>query len=352
MESLRSALFTLQRSINRLLPFATPGTPLWQNVIHSVALLGAAYYFFEYRPQQERQRRRHTLRPNRTNEEPFEADGTDGEQQHDDARGEAAAGTEAPTLHPPTEEPNLDVQPPPHLLPPDADEHDDDFAPGPANPAPVDAHQQPPINPGAAAAASARNVGAKKAKSLARRDQRRAYHEFQRSQGEAQRQREEEEARDYEELRAEEREERKEAIRKVEEKERREREERKRKELEGREKEVGRVKDALAKVREALNEEGLVDLEEVAEGVGKRGSDGGGGGEWVEKLMRAEGMVGVKGAFVTMVTGQGWAVRVMREDVEEMYRRAEGWPVGGEGRVGLQDLGVILEEVLMGKAAA
>jgi len=43
---------------------------------------------------------------------------------------------------------------------------------------------------------------------------------------------------------------------------------------------------------------------------------------------------------------------VTREDVEEMYRRAEGWPVGEEGKVGLQDLGVILEEVVMGKAAA
>lgn len=327
--------FTLLRNgLNRLLPFATPGTPILQDLLHLAALCTVLYYA----PQIQ------TYVQGRLNLET--------ESQAEDQ----AADPQQTVENDQTRDINADEQPTagnwaqPHAS--DEDEEDDenenetendDFnpipnaediaegQPGPANPR--------PINP--------RTVGAKKAKSLARRDQRRAYHEFMRSQGEAQRARDAEEAKEREEFAAEERARRVAAEAELEVRRAKEREERRVRENRVRELEMGRRERAVGAVREEVRRTGMCDLEGVARGVG--GVDR----EWVEGLVRASGMLNEgAGDARVVITEAGWVVKVTREDLDEVYRIAlESAQAGDEqGRVSTGQLGGLLEGVLNRRA--
>ncbi|KAK0777297.1 hypothetical protein LTR75_015983 [Friedmanniomyces endolithicus] len=307
--------------INRLLPFATPGTPLVQDLIHLVAICAALYFapqiqhWYQERSAQRRipvddQPQVNAPPEPQANENGIEPGEIAQDDNHIDLDDQPARPNHHDDFH--DEERHAELQP-------DAPIH-----PGPANP--------PELPP-------ARNVGAKKAKALAKKDQRRAYHEFQRSQGEAQRARDAEGAAERESELASERERRrgKEAV--LEERKAREREVKRESERRAREEEIRKREAVVRIVRESLEEGRVCDLMGVARRVGE---------DVDVEFVVAGGIVGRKGGVVTMVTGMGWVVRVTEEDMKAVYRRAiEEEVADSEGRVGFDVLGRLLQDVLV-----
>jgi hypothetical protein len=152
--------------VNRLLPFATPGTPLLQDLIH----LGAICTLLYYAPQIQHwaQERQHAT--GESDGLPIDdtanlADANPAPHDQEPARDDDEMNQRAAVDD--FENVEFGDQGGPH-----DDANIQEGEPGPAGPANTPAH---------------RNLGAKKAKSLARKDQRRAYNEFMRSQGDAQR---------------------------------------------------------------------------------------------------------------------------------------------------------------------
>lgn len=320
--------------LNRLLPFATPGTPLAQDLVHLAALCGLLYYgpqiqeWYQQRQNQTEEQEQDDSGPNETPDRVNTARPTDPEPPHVNRPGEHA---------PP--EPQLGAAHPP--APPQVE--DDEGEDGP--PGPVEGQPGPANQPNIPAH---RNVGAKKAKSLARRDQRRAYHEFQRAQGDAQRAREAEGAAEREAAQAAEKARRREAERKVEERKAREREGRREQERRAREEEMRRREGAVRLVRAQLEESGRSDLFKVAKMVGGEVDE-----EWVEWILSASGMLGTKGEVLTMVTGMGWCVSVGRQEMERAYALALEKDASDEdGVVSHKVLGAAIESVLKEGAAA
>lgn len=283
--------------LNRLLPFATPGTPVLQDVLHLAAICTLLYFApqiqerLQTTPYQPRNDGEHGHRAEDLQEAPAEPQ--ERRQPNDahlanDATGEGAA-------HPAVDAHfGQDDDVPARA----ANDHIEEGRPGPA---------QAPIIP------DQRNVGAKKAKALARRDQRRAYNEFQRSQGDAQRARDAEGAEERERAQAAERERRSAAEAALEAKKAKEREGRRAKEEAERLDEQRRREQAVELVRERLETDRMCDLFRVAREVGVDDED------WVERIVRSSGMLGRRGDVLTMITGMGWAVRVSAADMQRMY---------------------------------
>lgn len=287
---------------NRLLPFATPGTPVLQDIIHLAAICALLYYGPVI---QDRLQAR---------EEPATAD-TAGE-----AAEERVEGRDQPQEQPAepvgTKQRADDGDDIGDAAPPDQDElpdgANDDIAEGQAGPA------RAPLIP------DQRNVGAKKAKALARRDQRRAYHEFQRSRGEAQRARDAEGADEREKAQAAERERRRAAEAALEAKKAKEREERRAKEDAERALEQRRREQAVELVRSRLESDRRCDLFRVAREVGVDDE------EWVERVINASGMIGRRKDEMTMITDVGWAVRVTAGEMQRVYERLLDEETGSE----------------------
>ncbi|KAK8190503.1 hypothetical protein HDK77DRAFT_473904 [Phyllosticta capitalensis] len=340
-------LRAIQAVLNRLLPFTTPGTPLLQDLVHTACLVIFLYFapqIFEARGARHAERYIATgagglddhdnavADPDALQDDFLEAEDA-ADVEAEDAAAEAAVGAQ----HNPF---NAGVE--------DGDDDDDDHV------APQDQHAQAgPANANgnaaaaAAAARASRQVGAKKARSIARRDQRRAYHEFMRAQGEAQRARDAEGAEEREAEAFEEKRRRAVAEAQLEEKARREREERRERERRAREDELRVQREAVRVVREGLRERGAVRLEDVVERVGKRGEVG---REWVERLLKAEGVVGrgrSEDVFLDMLTASGWVVRVGRAEMVAAWKRAAK---SGAVKITYTDLGEALEEVVLGGA--
>lgn len=325
----------IQRGLNILLPFATPGTPLYQDLLHLAALCTALYYAPQIQAyiQEQRQSQTHNQAENQA-------------EQH------------IPNIEPEAPEPRQQqAAPPPRPFIEDAEEDEqeqpdapfNDFA-GPAGPQQDDDDGEPgPINPRPQAppgSGNNRTVGAKKAKSLQRRDQRRAYHEFMRSQGEAQRARDAEGAEEREAQLAAERARRAAKEAEVEAKRAKEREEKRLKEEKAREEESQRRERAVRLVREELDSRRVVDLEAVAGHIG-----GSVGREWVEGLIRASGLLlESQGQYRTMITANGWVVRVEREDMDVLYSEAVA-DADEDGAIAYAKLGERLERIL-GKGIA
>ncbi|KAK0279744.1 hypothetical protein LTR91_005496 [Friedmanniomyces endolithicus] len=311
--------------VNRLLPFATPGTPLLQDLVH-LATLCAALYFAPQIQHWYQQRQIQGQLPveeqplvNAPPEPPANENGVEpGENAPDDTDIDLDDRPVDPNDHNDFHDDEHNAEPQP----------DAPVRPGPAN--------LPDLPP-------ARNVGAKKAKALAKKDQRRAYHEFQRSQGEAQRARDAEGAAERDSELASERERRRGKEAALEERKAREREVKREVERRAREEEIRKREAVVRIVRESLEEGRVCDLMGVARRVGADVDV-----EWVEKIVVAGGIVGRKGGVVTMVTGMGWVVRVTEEDMEAVYRRAVEEEVADEeGRIGFDLLGRLLQDVLV-----
>ncbi|KAK3069754.1 hypothetical protein LTR53_011649 [Teratosphaeriaceae sp. CCFEE 6253] len=315
--------------LNRLLPFATPGTPIIQDVLHLAAICGALYFA----PQiQEWSQHRHTpaTEPTPLEQPPREEQSLPQNEAPEgvdtDHNADAQPLAEAPADHhnPNGDHIHRDGEGLNHDFDPNGDEQPD------AGPARI-----PDLPP-------ARNVGAKKAKALAKKDQRRAYHEFQRSQGEAQRAKDAEGATEREAEVAAERERRRAAETKVREREAREREAKREAERKAREEEVRRRALVVELVKQGLEERGRVDLMGVARHVGRDVDQ-----EWVEGIVTASGVLGRKGDALTMITGMGWVVRVSESDMVEVYRRAiEEDAADSDGGIGHDALGTLLQQVI------
>lgn len=325
--------------LNRLLPFATPGTPLIQDLLH-LGVICAALYFA---PQiQEWVNRSGTAAPgsgqvDRPHAHESEVTG--------ELNGEAAVPQGEPEangfLHDGEEDNDDDVDDEAEMAEgPDHQHHrqgDNDFL-NDAQPGP--AHDMDIPNE--------RNVGAKKAKSLAKKDQRRAYNEFMRSQGEAQRAKDAEGAAEREAVLAAEKQRRLAAEAALETKKAKEREQKREAERREREEEFRRRDTAVSLVRDALEERQMCDLFKVAEQVGGDVDD-----EWVERVLNASGLLGTKGNVLTMITSTGWAIRVSGTDVNRLYGQAVHSELGdSDGFVSFEKLAEALQSQLeqQGKA--
>ncbi|KAF8417129.1 hypothetical protein EV426DRAFT_721408 [Tirmania nivea] len=214
--------------------------------------------------------------------------------------------------------------------------------------------QQQPPPPPLRRVPKTKTVGAKKAASLARRDQRRAYSEFQRSRALAAA----EEARLAEEARAEEAftERQRRAVAEEEIAARREKERMARLE---REKEIERaVKEDLGRLRclaiASSGEKKVWKIEELAGEIGRSG-------KWVLEGLEREGLLGVRecvseGAAggegegaggkeweMRMVTGKGYYVVIREREARALFERLD--ESGGKG-MSWAEMGRRLEEVL------
>lgn len=319
--------------LNKLLPFATPGTPLLQDLVH----LGAICTILYYAPQIQTWA-----------------------QQRQDAHQQATQGL-VDDAGQPARDPNVpdDSGERPrdaHMVDNQAnerlpaevadDQEDDDLEDANAN---IQEGEAGPANPPNVPNTPAhRNVGAKKAKSLARKDQRRAYNEFMRSQGDAQRAQEAEGAAEREAALAVEKERRRAAAAAFEAKKAKEREQKREVERKKREEEIRARELAEALVRDALDADGMCDLFKVARQVGGDVDE-----EWVERVLRASDVVGMKDGVLTMITSVGWAVRVNQQDVRQLYENAAVQDVSDEsGAISYDQLGGMFETILKERTVA
>lgn len=310
--------------LNRLLPFATPGTPLLQDVVHLAVLAGLLYFA----PQIQQRLQRNSGPDDRLqNEEPepvaLDPAGNvpirDQPQPETENIGRNLDGIDGVQDEPPADE----------AIQPEEERIDE--------PGPADATRLPD-------GARQRNIGAKKAKSLARKDQRRAYHEFMRSQGAAQRERDAEGAAEREAALAAEQERRKAKEREVELRKANEREAKRIRDEAEREAMSKRVELVLDVVREELEVRSRCNLFWVAQMAGEEVDV-----EWVEKILKTSGMIGRKGDTMTMITEMGWAVRVTAADMAELYHAALSQDLGNErGQIENEQLGKLLEELMAG----
>ena len=318
--------------LNFLLPFTKPGTPILQDLVHTAILCGTLYYGPQiaewYNAQQTPQVEQPGQGQNGTAHE-AEDPGTAHHQIP------AAEGAEPPAAHnhnafqPQIED--EDEAPLPQPGPADAPAEPapfapaEDFAPGPANERP----RATPAN---------RAVGAKKAKSLARKDQRRAYHEFHRQEAEMRRLQEAEGKEERDAALAAEKARRAAAEAEIVERERKERERvREEREREAAE-EAERRERVVRSVREGVETRGALDLGALAWEEGKDTL-------WVERVVRASGVLKAlegEGAKV-VVTRAGWVVRVDRELLGQACREAEEFGEGSEGHIGFGEFGVMWE---------
>ncbi|KAF2104207.1 hypothetical protein NA57DRAFT_70424 [Rhizodiscina lignyota] len=361
-----SSITSFHRLINSLLPFTTPGTPLYQDVIHTIVLC-AFLYFLPYIAE-----RRAGARAGQTAE--------DGNDQHADAqtlgevlRQELAIEDE---LQPPDDEP----APPPIEALLENGIHEDH---APAFDAPQPAFQNQQHQP--APRANRENIGAKKARSITRRNQRRQYHGWIREQAEARRAQEAVGAEEREAALQAEKERRLEVEKKLDEKRMKERSLVKAEREVREQREAKRRVDCERFVKDRLKEEGCVEIVEVVEEVWQdEDSDSGGlwskgkgkanaeeersweeKAIWVERLLRAiPGLLGKKNVVkengteavvMTMLTTGGWIVKIDEDVMRDAYAAAaqmarDKVKAGYDGKVTMMELGHVLEDILMARA--
>lgn len=332
--------------LNLLLPFTNASTPLYQDLVHTAILCGTLYFA----PQIAEWYNAQQTTNNTTPHDPL---GTSEDAQLD---------TDQATANLPLEERLLLQDDSEEALP----------NPPPLAPTPPPTHHQPHIAaenlpPAAAAAAfegndnnddagpahlpratpANRTVGAKKAKSLARKDQRRAYHEFHRQEAELRRLQDAEGAEEREAVLAAERERRARREEEIREREREERERVKREREDEAEEERGRRERVVSSAGEAVRMRGAVDL--VVE-AWKEGKDR----VWAERVVRASGVLGElqrEGGHV-MVTEGGWLVRLDKDFMTKVYEDAENHGDKNSGKVSFVEFGTLLEKAVLARAEA
>ncbi|KAF2843583.1 hypothetical protein M501DRAFT_926540 [Patellaria atrata CBS 101060] len=314
------------RILNTLLPFTDPDTPLSQDIVHTLAiciLLYFAPHILDQRVQNHQRQHQEQL-----------------ERQVDNIQPDTGDIARAGAI-------DLDADVPLENADPQLEE-DQLEAPGfQGNALPdqgVQDHAAPDINPRAT-----RVVGAKKAKSLARRDQRRAYHEFQRAQGERQRAADAEGAEEREAALLEEKRRRALIEMEIEEKQRVEREAKKEKERKEKQEELTAQRECLRLVRDRLEKAGSVDLTSVAKSLRRPV-------EWAEGLVRAGGILEKSkksgNIVIAMLTGESWVVLIDQDMMDEVYRNALNPRPNDDGKVTMEQLGRIIEDKVRGRALA
>jgi hypothetical protein len=337
---------SLIRAFNTLLPFTDPSTPLWRDIFHTLILCTVLYIA----PGLHLERFldgtwRRTADASDTPVPTVGSDtiapppGSGDDQIHDEEQEPVVRGE--PVEVPDDRPVERDAVPFPaavnfEIPQQDQDQDQDDEEAGPVNGQP--ARRRDPN----------REVGAKKARSLARRNQQRAYNEFLREQGEAERA---EWARDAEkrdeELRAE-KGRRMVVEAQIQERERKARVEKKERDERERKEELDAVRSAANLISDALKESGAIRIQEVAKSAKRDGP-------WVEQLAKKEGVLGMKTVKgkkqVTMLTGHGWIVRVDQDAMTEAYQRAAKWKGKDDGKISWEQLGRIVQETLRDRSA-
>jgi hypothetical protein len=340
------ALLTLPVSLlNFLLPFTKPGTPIVQDLVHTAVLCGTLYFAPQIAEWYHARQHEDTPSGTADNEDTHQP-GTIPEPEEDNTPAREQIPLDERLVLQPSDDEDDPIPPPLAPTPPfnhqTAQEPPlpqpiDDFAPGPANPRP-DQPRNTPAN---------RIVGAKKAKSLARKDQRRAYHEFHRQEAELRRLREQEGAEEREAEFAAERDRRARIEADIAAKEREERQRRKEEERREAEEETERRERVVSRVRREVIQRGCVDLLDEARREGKDKM-------WVMRLVKASGLlaqVSTEGSR-TLITGDGWLVRVDEQIMAQAYKEAEAFGARNGGKVGFEDLGGFMERAVRARAKA
>ncbi|KAF2749407.1 hypothetical protein M011DRAFT_456884 [Sporormia fimetaria CBS 119925] len=336
----------LRSLLNLLLPFTNPATPLIQDLLHTAALCSLLYYapqISEYIRNAENR-----FVELKTREEARERDSNRVPNPNESAQAEEQPPN-APLEPGPENNDHTILQPQPRApTPPPGDQ--EDWPPQPAPPQ----QQQPPFDANEEAGPAAprpaapptRTVGAKKARSLARRDQRRAYHEFIRQQAEQRRQEEAEGREEREAALAAEKARRAEAERAIEERNREERQSKKEQERRELEEEWERRDRAIAKVRTLLEEAGAVNLEDIAWAEQKDWL-------WIARLVKASGILNQNqdsdGETHTMITSEGWLVRLDAALMQQVYAEAVELGNAQDGKVGFDEFADILEDAVLAR---
>lgn len=316
--------------LNRFLPFATPGTPLLQDLIHLGAICTLLYYAPQIQHWAQAQQNPARVPGENAGDNTVRLDNAPPAPHNEEPREPALADDNADQHAAPDDFENV---PNDNFEAERAHAEIEEGQPGPAGPANTSAH---------------RNVGAKKAKSLARKDQRRAYNEFMRSQGDAQRAEDAKDAAEREATLAVERERRKAAAAALEAKKAKEREQKREAERKQREEEIRCRELAISLVREALDDQKMCDLFRVARQVGGDVDE-----EWVERIIRSSDLVGMRNGVLTMITSVGWAIRVSQQDVRQLYENAAVQDMSDEsGAVTYEQLGGLFENILKERAVA
>ncbi|OAL56365.1 hypothetical protein IQ07DRAFT_581722 [Pyrenochaeta sp. DS3sAY3a] len=344
--------------LNTLLPFTKPGTPLLQDLIHTALLCGTLYFapqIAEWHKARQAQEAtdgsgtqiENPLPPPAEDDDIFEPQLDedvplddrfvlqDDGAEHDDTDGPPPPLAPTP---PPLAPHNQRRQPPP----PRVDDFGpfDDAQPGPVNPRPDAAGPRP--------TQANRTIGAKKAKSLARKDQRRAYHEFHRQEAEMRRLQEAEGKEEREAALQAERGRRAQVEEEIREREREERERVKKEREREAQEEAERRERVLARVRDQVQSSGAVYLSSLA---AKEGKDE----VWIEQLVRASGLLAQlqkKEGQHVMITAHGWLVRIEKEVMEKAYKDAEAFGERNGGKVTMAEFGGILEKAVLARAKA
>jgi hypothetical protein len=344
------ALLTLPISLlNFLLPFTKPGTPLVQDLVHTAVLCGTLYYAPQIAELYNARQQSETPNGAADNEDTTDQPGVHPVPENPPPRqrrredlplddrlvfqpSDDEDDPEPPPLAPtpPFNQQNHNIQEPPIPFPLDAGE-------GPANPNP-NVPRNTPAN---------RTVGAKKAKSLARKDQRRAYHEFHRQEAELRRLREQEGAEEREAELAAEKERRARIEADIAAKEREERAKRKEEERREQEEENEKRERVVERVRREVRQRGCVDLLEEGRREGKDRL-------WVTRLVKASGLLSqlpTEGSKV-IITADGWLVKVDQDIMAQAYRDAAAFAGKNGGRVGFDNLGGFVESAVRARAKA
>jgi hypothetical protein len=216
-----------------------------------------------------------------------------------------------------------------------ADEDVDETDSAASEPEPHPNQQEQHLEPGGPSAPRiprTRTIGPKKARSIAQRDRRRAYHEFLHSQAQQRAEaeaalREEDEARAFENAR-------RRALVEEEIEARRERERVRRLE-----------EEKMERRRESNDVEALKGMVQGGKAVelGRLGRKLSRERGWVEGVLRREGLLGVgDDRSVAMVTRSGWWVRVGKDDMEQLWAVVEE-----KGTMKWADMAEILEGLLV-----
>lgn len=308
--------------LNRLLPFATPGTPLLQDLLHLSAICILLYFAPQIQQsiQSKSISRNDDTGPNEGGPPSDDNDdvnnAAEAQDNHDIAEAEFDVQDDAVVNEEPRNVPEMPLH-----------DHVQEGDAGPARAPQIPARG---------------NVGAKKAKSLARKDQRRAYNEFMRSQGDAQRARDAEGASEREAALEAEKERRRVAELAIESQKMRERELKREQEERQRKEDLQRRELVVSIVKEELEGRKMCDLFKVAKQVGGDVDE-----EWVERVLKGSSLIGRKGSSMTMLTEMGWAVRVTSDDMAQLYEEAVKADLGDEhGRIDNDELGKLLETIL------
>ncbi|KAJ4373308.1 hypothetical protein N0V83_003602 [Neocucurbitaria cava] len=342
--------------LNSLLPFTKPGTPLLQDLVHTAILCGTLYFAPQiaewYNSRQAQDPLHEPAETDDTRQPAAEAPGGIPHHEEDEEEallderlvlqddGEEVVGPPPPLAPTPPPFNRAAQHHPPAPRVDNAADFPDPFAAEAAGPA----HNNPN---GPRATPANRTVGAKKAKSLARKDQRRAYHEFHRQEAELRRLQQAEGAEEREAALAAERERRARIEEEIRERERVERDQAKWEREREAEEENARRERVVSRVREEMQQRGAVDLVDVAWAEGKDRV-------WVERLVRASGLLSQlqKGGAHVMITGHGWLVRLDAELMKQAYADAEVYGERNGGKVSFTEFGGILEKAVLGRVKA